>query len=285
MGDSGFGGGGFMGGGGTPSSQSPAGGDKKDRISTMTPLTIHQIHSAELVPPDTFKVDKMGVGQVSVIGVVRSVEAKATKISYSIEDHTGTIDVTRWVDEGSEDGGDSDAREGMYVHVFGTLKSYQDTRSISAHKVFPITDANEITMHLLDALFNHLRWTRGILGDDGKPVPVGVVAAAANAGGGEASSFIDARGQARGNDQYSMGGGGGGFGGQSNSIGGTPVQNEVLDVLKRNDADTGTNINDICNELSSKYTATDIRDAIDWLGCEGHVYSTIDEDHFRATDS
>lgn len=48
-----------------------------------------------------------------MIGVVRSVEVKATKISYNIEDHTGTIDVTRWVDEGSEDGSDSDAREGM----------------------------------------------------------------------------------------------------------------------------------------------------------------------------
>lgn len=54
-------------GGGTPSSQSPGGTDKKDRISTMTPLTIHQIHGAELVPPDTFKIDKMGVGQVGVL--------------------------------------------------------------------------------------------------------------------------------------------------------------------------------------------------------------------------
>lgn len=78
-----------------------------------------------------------------------------------------------------------------------------------------------------------------MLGDDGRPVPVGsaAMAGAIGGGGGEASSFIDARGQARGNDQYSIGGGGS-FGGQSNSIGGTPIQNEVLDVIKRNDADT-----------------------------------------------
>lgn len=66
---------------------------------------------------------------------------------------------------------------------------------------------------------------------------------------------------------------------------GTPVQNEALDIIRSCDSDTGINIDQICQQLRGKYTEDNVREAIDWLGCEGHVYSTIDEEHFRATDA
>jgi hypothetical protein len=44
-----------------------------------------------------------------VVGVIRDVEMKATKISMTIEDHTGTIDVTKWQDSDSEDDGGATA--------------------------------------------------------------------------------------------------------------------------------------------------------------------------------
>ena len=47
-------------------------------------------------------------------------------------------------------------------------------------------------------------------------------------------------------------------------------------------SDTGVHINQITGELSTQgYSAGDIRNAINDLSNEGHIYSTIDEDHYQ----
>jgi len=47
-------------------------------------------------------------------------------------------------------------------------------------------------------------------------------------------------------------------------------------------SDSGVNINDIIGNLSNKgFSANDIRNAINHLSNEGHIYSTIDENHYQ----
>lgn len=54
-------------------------------------------------------------------------------------------------------------REGMYVQVVGPLKKFQDKISISAFSLLPVLDSNQITAHLLDTLYAHLRFVKGAL--------------------------------------------------------------------------------------------------------------------------
>lgn len=65
-----------------------------------------------------------------------------------------------------------------------------------------------------------------------------------------------------------------------------PEQNAVLNAIKSsNDDESGISVNDILAQLQGKYKEEKVREVIDWLSSEGHVYSTIDDDHFKSTDS
>ena len=39
------------------------------------------------------------------------------------------------------------------------------------------------------------------------------------------------------------------------------------------------------SELGSRFNEGQLREAIEFLSGEGHLYSTIDEDHFKATSA
>lgn len=48
-------------------------------------------------------------------------------------------------------------RENTYVRVFGHLKSFKEnSRSLIAFGLSPVTDFNEITYHMLDVVHSHL---------------------------------------------------------------------------------------------------------------------------------
>jgi len=262
----------------SPSSQSPADG-KKDKNQTLRPVSIFQLKEATSNGEDGFIIDGTEIGQVDLIGVVRSVDEKTTKRTYTIEDHTGTVDVTHWMNEedgDAENDAENDCREGMYARVIGHLKVFNDVRSVNAFKIQPVRDYNQVTQHMMDTLYQHLRCIKGPL--DG-PRPM-----AANAGGVQAAgSFGGARPQ-------SMGGGTETYGGsfqakEENNTGGNPIQNSVLDAIKGSESEQGISVDEISSALKGRNYAQDqIREAIDWLSNEGHVYSTIDDDHYKSTD-
>ena len=48
-------------------------------------------------------------------------------------------------------------RENTYVRIFGHLKSFKEnSRSLIAFGLSPVTDFNEITYHMLDVVHSHL---------------------------------------------------------------------------------------------------------------------------------
>ena len=51
-------------------------------------------------------------------------------------------------------------RENTYVRILGHVRSFSNKRSIVAFKVMPVTDPNEITSHILEALRDHMALTR-----------------------------------------------------------------------------------------------------------------------------
>merc|ERR1711865_1038113 len=60
-------------------------------------------------------------------------------------------------------------------------------------------------------------------------------------------------------------------------------QNKVLAVIAENSmSEEGVGIAQLQSSLAGM-SESDIRTIIDFLSSEGHLYSTIDEDHFKAT--
>lgn len=275
-GDAGFGGGGGFAQGGFTSPTSGSQGGKTGRSqTTVTPLSVFQIQNGTSAE-DSILVDNHELNQVVIVGVIRQVETKNTKNTYTVEDHTGVIEVVHWID-GAEDDENAarkraECREGMYVRAIGTVKTFNDKRSITAFLVKPITDFNEITHHLLNVLQVHLYMTKGKIGDDAN----GGAAAAAAAHAGAAPMAVDNS-----------------FGGQFASTGMdtnndtvdgfSAEQSAIIKVLQACSSEAGLSIDELCGQLGKTFGEQKIRAAINQLNDDGVLYSTVDDDHFKTT--
>ncbi|OBS58896.1 hypothetical protein A6R68_09992 [Neotoma lepida] len=64
----------------------------------------------------------------------------------------------------------------------------------------------------------------------------------------------------------------------------TVIQNQVLNLIKACPRPEGLNFQDLRNQLQHMPVAS-IKQAVDFLCNEGHIYSTVDDDHFKSTDA
>lgn len=86
-------------------------------------------------------------------------------------------------------------RDMCWVRILGNLKSFHGKRHVTAARIFPITDYNEIFFHQLEALQAHLFFTTGPLGGNNNT---------SNAAGGAMSAYIPGgtTGGGGGTDKY-----------------------------------------------------------------------------------
>lgn len=139
-------------------------------------MTIRQIKTASQPHPDSdFKVDGVELGQLSLCAVVRNIAQHATNVSYTVEDGTGTIEVRQWLDNSSDDNGKaSDVVMNSYIRVLGTVKAFQNKRSVSAGHIRRVDNYNEVLFHKLETVWVHLQITTGAAGAGGEDSKDGV---------------------------------------------------------------------------------------------------------------
>ncbi|KAK8118903.1 uncharacterized protein PG998_003529 [Apiospora kogelbergensis] len=185
--------GGFVYGGSQNGSQSGAGKGYGD--ATLRPVTIKQLIDAEQAYPDApFRVDGLEITEVTFVGMVRAISPQTTNVTFRIDDGTGVIEVKQWLDADKQDDENSPKNAcalDSYVRVWGRVKSFNNKRHVGSHYIKPVTDYNEVQYHLLEATFCHLFFTKGAQGG---------AAAAANAGAGNDSMFVDGGHGAGGGD-------------------------------------------------------------------------------------
>lgn len=100
--------------------------------------------------------------QLTFIGQIHAVASQATNITYKLDDGTGLIEVKQWIDSDADpDSARPLPTEGQYMRVWGRLKAFNNKRHVAAHIIRPVTDFNEVSMHLLEATAVHLYFTRG----------------------------------------------------------------------------------------------------------------------------
>ncbi|XP_040899874.1 replication protein A 32 kDa subunit [Toxotes jaculatrix] len=263
-----------MGGGYTQSPggfASPAlsqGGEKKGRTraTQIIPCTVSQLMSASQAD-EAFKVGDVEVAQVTIVGIIRSTDKSMTNIQYKVDDMTGApMDVKQWVDTEDPSVDSTVLPPGTYVKVSGNLRSFQNHRSVVAFSVRPLEDMNEITSHMLEVVQAHMVLS--------KPQTM------LGAGGGMSSNITPV------SRPGIMGGMGGGYAGANDMAnnGLSANQNQVLSLIRSCPDPQGISIQDLKQRLSG-ISLTIIKQAVEFLSNEGHIFSTIDEDHFKSTDN
>jgi replication factor A2 len=233
---------------------------------SLVAVTIKQILTAEH-RDSKFKIDGKDVSQVTLVGVILTAEQQPTNITYLVDDGSGKVNVRMYVDM------ETDAKmlePNQYVRVVGNIRVINSGEmSVVGFQVMPITDFNEITFHNLEALSTHLRNTKGPAGG--------------NAGGQQGGNMQQQ--QQMGNNNMNNANVINANGNSGGNGGGDSVQDQVMNIFNQdNSADAGTHVDQVCQQLSSIPRA-DILKAIEFLSDEGHLYSTIDEEHFKSTAS
>ncbi|XP_007120404.1 replication protein A 32 kDa subunit isoform X3 [Physeter macrocephalus] len=145
-----------------------------------------------------------------------------------------------------------------YVKVAGHLRSFQNKKSLVAFKIMPLEDMNEFTTHILEVVNAHMMLSKSNSQPSAGRAPI------SNPGMGEAGNF-----------------GGNSF---MPANGLNMAQNQVLNLIKACPRPEGLNFQDLKNQLQHM-TVASIKQAVDFLSNEGHIYSTVDDDHFKSTDA
>ncbi|KAH9523368.1 DNA-directed RNA polymerase I subunit rpa2 [Bulinus truncatus] len=244
---------GFQGGGfNTPQADEKKKGSK--RSNNIVPVTVAQILTAKH-EDDVFISGNQELSQVTFIGLIKSVSSTPTRIDYFIDDMTGPpIEVRHFNDSDENDQSDTDTQNtfplNTYVRVCGMLRAFGGKRSVHAHKITTLSDMNELSCHILEVIYanasaNSVQQT--LTATDNK---------------GFSSNFTD-----------------------SNQIAGlSPLQSQIQMIVRGNQSERGCSIDEICQQLKSVAPKA-IREAIEFLSGEGLIYSTIDEEHYQATDA
>lgn len=249
-----------------------AGGGMKDTRKprteqTVMPLTAKQLADASVVD-DVVKIGEAELSHVMMVGVVKSVNPSQLMLKYVIDDGTGQVDVTWWMDDDGDAAASkrsSQVREGIYVRVVGKTRVYQDALQVTAFDVHPVADHNEVTYHFLSCIKAKLA----------AEAAKSAAPAAAPAGSGFAYGArpdpVAQTAQATGPMDT----------GDDNGLDSKHTQ--VLAIIAEHScSEEGVGIGTLKSKLPN-INESEIRSVIEFLSNEGHLYSTIDEDHYKAT--
>ncbi|NWH56894.1 RFA2 protein, partial [Geococcyx californianus] len=146
---------------------------------------------------------------------------------------------------------------GTYVKIAGHLRSFQNKKSLVAFKIMPLENMNEFTTHILETVNAHMMLRKNLM--SALRVPHSYSSAAIS----------------------DVGDYGGGSNLPVNGL--TAHQSQVLNLIKNCPVPEGMSLQELKLQLQNMSMAT-IRQAVEFLSSEGHIYSTVDDDHYKSTD-
>ncbi|XP_003940167.1 replication protein A 30 kDa subunit [Saimiri boliviensis] len=220
------------------------------RIQDIVPCNVNQLLSSTVL--DTvFKVRGITVSQVSIVGIIRGAEKASNHICYKIDDMTAKpIEARQWF-------GREKVKQltplsvGLYVKVFGILKCPAGTKSLEVLKIYVLEDMNEFTVHILESVNAHMMLDKARGDATVQSVPV-------------SASEVDDAGD---NDESRR----------------NFIRDEVLRLIQECPRLEGRSIHEIHAQLCHLGIQA-IKEVIDYLTLEGHIYPTVDREHFKSAD-
>ncbi|XP_012578242.1 PREDICTED: replication protein A 32 kDa subunit [Condylura cristata] len=236
-------------------SPTPSQAEKKSRARGhhIIPCTVSQLLSANMVN-EVFKIGNVEISQVTIVGVIRHAEKAPSSVVYKIDDMTAApMDVRQWADLEDHSDENTVVPPETYVKVAGHLTPFQNKKTLIAFKVMPLEDMNEFTTHMLEVVNAHMMLNKANTQPPASRPDLGM------SGAGNFNSFTPANGL-------------------------TVAQNQVLDLIKACPRPEGLNLEELKSQLQHM-TSSSIKQAVDFLSNEGHIYSTVDDDHFKSTDA
>lgn len=240
--------------------------------SGTTPLTVKQIADAQLAGAGEkgapFAVDGVETANIRLVGTVSGKAERATDVSFTLDDGTGRIDFIRWVNDAADSAETAAIQNGMYVSVIGTLKGLQDKKRATAFCVRPVTDYNEVTLHFIQCVRMHIENTKSKVGS-----PAHTSSAMGTPFSSGISEFSTPTSLKSNPVPVTSG----------TNVSGADLYAQVLNIFNEPasiESDHGVHIDEIAKRL--RLPVGKIKEAIDYHVDGGHIYSTIDDFHYKS---
>jgi len=226
----------------------------EQKAEGIAPVFIKQVQES---PEGNFQLFGMSFGMVCCVTIVRNIETSSTKITYSLEDHTGEIEAHYWLEEGDTLKA-PDVMLNNYVKVFGSMRTTGGQKTLMIFKMLPITDPNEITTHVLEVL--NARYKAEDFGNKGS-------------GGSGLGDFGVGSKAGVGNGNLDGG----------NDLGLEGKHRAVFQAIRSHVSDEGISRKELQRKFAHLSTS-ELDNILDFMISEGHIYSSIDPDHFLSTE-
>jgi len=263
----------------------------------LSQVTIKQIKTA---PPahgdDPVMIDDSEVSQMHMIVRVMSMDVQSSHTDYKINDYTGNLDAKQWSND-DQPTQQNQIAEGTWVHIYGKINNFQGRCSVNVFEIEPVTNFDEVTHHFTEVIFAHLsnlemakkremtQQSGGMMMDQGSMNTMNNGNASGPGYGNQQNNQgMSNQGMGQGMDNNNNGGWNNNQGMDS---GRDPLQQAVLNVVKHPqhaNSETGCHVDRIFEKLQPQYDRQTILDSINTLSEEGAMYSTLDEEHFKAVE-
>lgn len=226
--------------------------EKASKPKCLADVTIRQIIEA---PEDGIKIKNIEVQMVKIVGIVKQVEVTSVKVRYVIEDFTGSITGFVYLDNDNEAG--TTVVENTYCTVVGSIRAQGGSKHIMIFSIVPVEHFSYILEHILEVIYMPLKLESLANKPEEKEIKQEMMSSYGT------SSF-------QGNDMTS-------------DI--DPRYKRVFDVISKSMSENGMSINEIQSAIPNRMPMDQIRNALEYLVGEGHIFTTIDENHYKSIHS
>jgi len=235
--------------------ETDAGGVQRSAVKGVLTCTVATVLAGKHSDTENCFIYKhLKFNTVMVMGLIRDVnhEINGSLATYVIDDHSGGLLEIKWWHDDSG----APFKPLSYIKVIGQVKIFAGKAHVVAHHVTKMQTLNELIAHNIECIHGSMCIR--------KQGELGGAATSANNNNGGGAIY----------SQHTSAG----------ATGFTPVQNAVLNYLKTVTSMTGCSVTDICRQLK-QFSEGQVKQALEFLSGEGHIYSTTDDDHFRAASN
>jgi len=219
------------------------------------------------------------VGLIVLVVQVRQVVIGDNSFNYLVDDDTGSIEAVHYKEEST-----MPAVRNTFVKIIGAMKPGREQNMVTVYRMFTIRDMDEVAAHRLALVATPLRIMRQ-------------QAIAANM----AQASLAGIGFTQPNVHIAKGGDGAGMGltkmmssklqqpkswvNQAFSQPSKPAAIKVLGSIKVCVRDVGISRRELHSVHKEDLDSGMVDEMLEYLAMEGHIYTTMDEHHFKSTDA
>ncbi|XP_014204390.1 replication protein A 32 kDa subunit-A-like [Copidosoma floridanum] len=206
---------------------------------------------------DNIQVWGMPARLMTLVVILRRIENLSTKVSFLLEDETGTIQGIKWLDGECRSMFQCPVALDSYARIYGYVRHQHNETHVLVMNIQPIEHLNELLAHLMEVTMISLAGEKML--DQVQNVAVG------NTFASHSENLANAS-----NEAINI------------HAGLSTEQILIFDIVKKNsDQEYGADRKEIKSK-APHYLLDKVDQILEFLSSEGHVYTTQTDDYFKA---